>query len=191
MSLLPDRIESADVLLRRWRVADAEHHARAIAESAEHLRPWSAWMAEEPRTLEQRRKLLAGWEQDWAAGGDALYAVLIEGGVGGSCGLHHRLGPHALEIGYWIRASLLRRGFATKAAGLLTEAAFAVAEIEAVEIHHDRANVASAGVPRSLGYRLVGERPREALAPADTGTDCIWRMERGDWRRRVERERRA
>jgi hypothetical protein len=34
---------------------------------------------------------------------------------------------------------------------MLTNAAFTVPEITQVEIHHDKANVASAGVPRSLG----------------------------------------
>ncbi len=44
------------------------------------------------------------------------------------------------------------------AASALTDHAFARPDIDRVEIHHDRANVASEGVPRALGYRLVGDR---------------------------------
>jgi hypothetical protein len=41
---------------------------------------------------------------------------------------------------------------------------------------HQRAIV----LPRRLGYRLVAEHPDEALAAADTGIDCTWRIERDE-----------
>ena len=178
---LPERIEAGGVLLRRWRVTNAECLDRAVIESAEHLRPWMAWMADEPQTLDQRRRLLARWEQEWASAGDGLYAVLINCVVAGSCGLHRRIGPGALEIGYWVHAAFVRRGIASKAAALLTDAAFAIPDIERVEIHHDKANSASAGVPRRLGYRFVGEQRDEVTAPADSGIECVWRIERDEW----------
>jgi ribosomal-protein-serine acetyltransferase len=181
MPQLPERIEGEGVVLRRWRVSDAQALHQAILESTDHLRPWMSWIEQEPQTAEQRRELLAGWEDDWATGGDALYGVFIGDTVAGSCGLHRRLGPHALEIGYWIHASFVRRGLASEVAALLTDAALALPEIQRVEIHHDRANVASAGVPRRVGYRLVGEQYDEATAPADSGVECIWRMERREW----------
>jgi RimJ/RimL family protein N-acetyltransferase len=141
-----------------------------------------AWMADEPQTLEQRRAILARWDAEWSDGGDAYYGVFLDGDVVGSCGLHRRLGPDALEIGYWIHAAFVRRGFASEAAKLLTDAAFSIPEISAVEIHHDRANVASSGVPIRLSYRFVREEPDETTAPADTGIECIWRIERSEWR---------
>jgi RimJ/RimL family protein N-acetyltransferase len=63
---------------------------------------------------------------------------------------------------------------------LPTNAAFLVPGIERVEIRHDKANVASAGVPLSLGG-FIGERADEAATPADTGIECVWRVERGHW----------
>jgi ribosomal-protein-serine acetyltransferase len=177
----PERIKGDGVLLRRWHVRDAERLDTAIRESADHLRPWMAWIAEEPRTLGQRRELLARWEREWADGGDAVYAVLVSHTVAGSCGLHRRLGPCALEIGYWIQAAFLRRGLATKVAALLTDAAFGLHSVKRVEIHHDKANKASAGVPRRLGYRFVREQHDEPSAPADTGIECVWRIERDEW----------
>ena len=91
MRQLPARIEGQGVLLRRWRVTDAERLERAVVESAEHLRPWMAWMTDEPQTLDQRRRLLSHWEQEWASAGDAVCAVLVDRAVAGSCGLHRRL----------------------------------------------------------------------------------------------------
>src|SRR2546429_103990 len=112
---------------------------------------------------------------------DEVSTNIVAGEVSGSCGLHRRRGPDVLEIGYWTHRALVRKGLATAVAGLLTNAAFTVPEITQVEIHHDKANVASAGVPRSLGYRLIGERPDRAAAPDEVGIDCVWRVERAGW----------
>jgi RimJ/RimL family protein N-acetyltransferase len=49
------------------------------------------------------------------------------------------------------------------------------------EIHHDKANVASAGVPRKLGFALLAEVPDEIRAPGEIGIECRWRMERDQW----------
>jgi RimJ/RimL family protein N-acetyltransferase len=53
--------------------------------------------------------------------------------------------------------------------------------MERVEIHHDKANQASAGVPRSSGYRPIGEQPDTPPAPAGHGTGCTWRIARDEW----------
>ena len=180
---LPERINRNGVLLRRWLASDAEVLARAVSESADHLRPWMAWMAEEPQTIEQRRQLIAGWEREWSHGGDVALAILVGDEVAGSCGLHRRRGPDALELGYWIHPRFAGRGIATKVARLLTDAAFTVPGIQRVEIHHDKANTASAGVPRRLGFRFMGEARDEREAPAELGIDCTWRMERERWQR--------
>jgi ribosomal-protein-serine acetyltransferase len=181
---LPERIEGDDgLLLRRWSEADAEALGEAVAEAAEHLRPWMSWMTDEPQTADGYRALPSDWERDWLAGGDVMLGVFVRGRVAGSCGLHRRRGPGVLEIGYWIHPAFIRRGLATVVARLLTEAAFSVPGIEAVEIHHDKANAASSGVPRKLGFQFVGESHDGASAPAETGIDCAWRIERDTWRR--------
>lgn len=178
---LPERVDGDGVLVRRWRPDDAEALDCAVAESADHLRPWMAWISAEPLTIEQRRAWLAEQEREWASGGDLVCGVFVGDAVAGGCGLHRRRGPGVLEIGYWTHVAFTRRGIATAAARTLTDAAFTVPDIEAVEIHHDRANVASAGVPRGLGFRFVGETRDEPEAPADEGIDCTWRMERSGW----------
>ena len=182
--VLPERIEGDGVLLRRWCIADAEALGRAVTESELYLRPWMGWMAQEPQTVEQRRAMLAEREREWLAGGDVMLGIFVADAVAGSCGLHRRRGPSALEIGYWLHPSFLGRGLATTVARLLTDAAFSLPDITHVEIHTDKANAASAGVPRRLGFRFVGETPDEREAPAQVGIDCAWRMERAAWERR-------
>jgi RimJ/RimL family protein N-acetyltransferase len=169
-------------MLRRWRPDDAELLHRAVVESTEHLRPWMAWIGQEPQTVEQRRRMLIRWEQDWLDGGDVGYGVFVEdGAVAGGCGFHHRRGPGTLEIGYWLHPAFLGRGIMTATVRLLTDAAFAIPGIEHVEIHHDKANAASGRVPERLGYDLVGEAPDAPVAPAETGVDCTWRVARAEW----------
>ncbi len=184
-AVLPERIDGTDgLILRRWLPDDAEALGSAIAESADHLRPWMAWIAEEPLPIERRRARIAEWERGWSEGGDVILGVFVDGRVAGGCGLHHRIGVGGLEIGYWIHPAFLCRGLATRAARMLTDAAFALPGITAVEIHHDKANQASAGVPRKLGFEWLGESPDAPEAPGDLGIEWRWRIEKGAWPKR-------
>ncbi len=185
---LPERLQGPDgLLLRRWLPADAEILAAAVSESLEHLRPWMPWIAQEPMPPAQRRAWLAERERDWADGGDAHLGVFLDGRPAGGIGLHRRIAPDGLEIGYWIHCAHTRRGLATSAVRLLTEAALSVPGVTHAEIHHDRANIASRGVPRALGYELVAEVPAEVQAPAESGIHCIWRIDRQGWAARAAR----
>jgi ribosomal-protein-serine acetyltransferase len=175
---LPERIEGKGLALRRWLIGDAELLDQAVLANLDHLRPWMPWVAEEPRSLAERRALLHVWEREWEDGGDVYLGVFLDEEVAGGCGLHRRGGPGTLEIGYWTHVAFLRRGVATRVAALLTDAALGVPGIGRVEIHHDRANAASAEIPRRLGYRLVGESAGTVDAPAETGIDCTWRLKR-------------
>ena len=182
---LPDEVVSPRLRLRRWRPEDAPLLAAAVTASLDHLRPWMGWVAREPLTVEQRAEMLASREGEWAAGGDAMYGVFRGHEVVGGCGLHHRIGPGGLEIGYWIHVDHVRRGYATELTRALTSAAFELPGIERVEIHHDKANAASGAVPRALGYERGPERPDEVEAPAEVGVDCTWTMTRSRWSRRA------
>jgi ribosomal-protein-serine acetyltransferase len=146
------------LVVRGWVREDAAELGEAVADSVEHLRPWMAWVAREPLSVTERQAVLDGWHQEWLAGGDAVMGVFVDGAVAGLCGLHRRIGPGGLEIGYWTARRFLRQGIATTAAGLLIDAAFSDSEITRVEIHHDQANQASVGVPRKLGMRLARKR---------------------------------
>jgi ribosomal-protein-serine acetyltransferase len=185
---LPERFEGSGLLVRRWLEQDAETLERAVTESVEHLRPWMDWVVQEPMSLDARRRLILSWERDWRAGGDVTLGIFRDGAAVGGTGMHRRVGPAGLEIGYWVHPAFLRQGIAGGASALVTDAAFTVPGIEFVEIHHDKANIASGAVPAKLGFTLVGERHDGMQAPAEVGIECRWRMERDEWeRRRAER----
>jgi len=170
-------IRTARLLLRCWEPADAPRFKRSLDASLPELRRWIPWAREEPSELHVLEERLAGYERDFHAGANALYAILDADGrdVLGGVGLYRRVGPGALEIGYWIRSDLAGRGLATEAAAALTQAGLALEGIERLEIRCDPANAASAAVPRKLGYNHA----RTVETPLDEGgrrLTMIWEL---------------
>jgi RimJ/RimL family protein N-acetyltransferase len=177
----PSEIELDEFVLRRYQVEDASALADAVSESLEHLRPWMPWIALEPTTLKDRVKLFAQWDRDWSEGVQYSYGMFRETRVVGGAGLMRRIATDGLEIGYWVHAEFVGRGFATRAAGVLTTLGLSLSGVSHIEIHHDKANVASGRVPQKLGFDMVGEQPAKAEAPGNTGVNLIWRMDLSRW----------
>jgi len=97
-----------------------------------------------------------------------------DGALVGTIGLHRKAGAHSAEIGYWIGAAHTRRGYGTAAARAVTSMAETLPGVRQVEIQCDEANVASAGIPRKIGYRLDRIENHEPEAPGERGRRMIW-----------------
>jgi len=170
----PEVIDAGALVLRRGTVDDAAPLAAAVAESVEHLAPWMPWATPEAGTVEAQRKRLS--ERPWGPG-DYEYLMDVRGpGIVGACGIHRRIGPGGLEIGYWVSAWHTRAGYATAAAGALTRTVLSIPGIERVEIHCDEANVASAAVAQRLGYRFDRIEDHAIESAAQSGRFMIWVM---------------
>jgi RimJ/RimL family protein N-acetyltransferase len=177
----PERMPTTSgAVLRRARPDDAEAFAQAVSESLDHLRRWMPWAVPVATETPVQRDRLVMADASWADGTDYEFAILQsdERQIIGGCGLMRRIGPGAIEIGYWVHVDHTGRGHATGAARVLTEAAWALPDVERVEIHCDEANVASAAVPARLGYRLERIEDDEPQAPATSGRSMIWIAER-------------
>ena len=150
------RIVTPRLVIRCWDPRDAPLLKQAIDSSLDHLRPWMPWARHEPQTLAQKVELLREFRGEFDLGANSVYAIFDgrEERVLGGTGLHPRIGADGLEIGYWIRADAVGRGYATESAAALTRVAFEVAEVGRVEIHCAAENHASAAIPRKLGYTL-------------------------------------
>jgi ribosomal-protein-serine acetyltransferase len=160
--------------IRERSAEDAEALGRAIAESLEHLRPWMAWIATEPVAVEDRRRDIT----QRAGGEDGYYLLWLGDRVVGAAGLHPRIAHGGLELGYWVHVDFTGRGYATLMARRMVELAFARPQIDHLEIHHDVANVASGVVAAAAGFTDAGTRATEPKAPADSGTQRVWRLAR-------------
>lgn len=173
----PHRIVTERLVLRCWQPADAPLVKDAIDSSLEHLRPWLPWAHDEPRPLGAVADLLAGFRARFDRGEDYVYGIFDAGEsrVLGGSGLHTRVGEGALEIGYWIRADAVGRGYAGETAAALTRVAFALAHVDRVEIRVDPANESSLRIPRRLGFveEATLRRRLPPLAPDGEPRDVV------------------
>ncbi len=168
-------LDAGSVRLRRHRVADAEGIAEAVAASITELRPWMPWATDEATDVHFQRQRLESAVGQWEVGSDFSYVVLDdEDRILGVMSLMARIGPDALEIGYWLRSDFTGRGIATACVAALTKAALALPDVVNVEIHCDEANVRSAAIPQRLGYRLDRIEADEISAPGGIGRSMIW-----------------
>jgi len=96
------------------------------------------------------------------------------GGVVGSCGFKGPPDPGGVvELAYGIDPSHRGRGYATEAAGALTEFAFADGRVRVVRAHTKPDNGASVRVLTKCGFARVGE----VIDPED-GRVCRWERTR-------------
>lgn len=132
------------------------------------------WALPENATVEAMQRWLTEAERAWDGARSFDYALFMGRDVVGGASLMSRIGPGALEIGYWLRADSTGRGLMTATVAALTRAGLALAGVQRIEVHTDLANARSQAVPRRLGYRLDRIVPREPEAPAETGQLMIW-----------------
>ncbi len=170
----PERIETAVVVLRRQRAVHADALADAVAQSLDDLSPFMPWARSENATVDAMTTWLQEAERGWDQAVSFDYALYSGPMLVGGASLMGRIGPAALEIGYWLRTGSTGRGLMTAAVGALTDAGLALAGVERIEIHTDLANARSQAIPRRLGYRLDRIEHCEPRAPAETGQLMIW-----------------
>lgn len=177
----PDRLVGDNVVLVRARPSHIEGLHAALETSHAELRRFMNWaQADTPQAREVTLDVLATWQAFWRERREFNYVMTdpATGEVIGACGLMTRQGPGRLEVGYWVRSDRAAAGIATRAAGLLTDAAFGLRDIEAVVIHHDAANVASGRVAEKLGFTEVVRRDVEIGAIGEIGVEVVWEIRR-------------
>jgi RimJ/RimL family protein N-acetyltransferase len=183
MAALPDVLEASPLILVRWSPEDVDEVLEAVRSSFADLQRWMHWAQTMP-TREKQREALAEGATGFDAGTDFgfLFRETATGALVGGGGVHRRVGPGAVEIGYWVRSDRHNRGYATRATEAMTDAVFTyLADVDRVELHMDCTNIASARIPEKLGYRLLRTEPREKLALGHTGKGYVWQMRRDEW----------
>jgi RimJ/RimL family protein N-acetyltransferase len=150
----PYRIETERLVIRCYEPGDASLLKDAIDSSLDHLRPWMPWTEHEPQTLEEKTDLLKSFRSQYDLGDNFVMGIFSadESEVLGGTGLHPRLEPGGLEIGYFVRVSATRQGIITESTAALTRCGFEICEADRIEIRIDPENEASKGVPRKLGF---------------------------------------
>lgn len=174
--LPPERLTLPGAVLTRLRAADGPALRTAVRESLEHLGPWLPWATPRSADGDAQLDFARAAELSWTAGTEHLYLLRasVDGPVLGSFGLHRRLGPGVIEIGYWLHPAATGRGYARAATRALVDVAHALPGLERVEVHVDEANVRSSAVARAAGLRIDRVEVREPKSPAQVGRGEIW-----------------
>jgi RimJ/RimL family protein N-acetyltransferase len=150
----PYRIETERLVIRCYDPEDAPLLKDAVDRSLDHLRPFMPWTPDAPEPLdvvyERLRDFRAQYDRDenWIMGAFAPDDSRCLGGTG----LHPRQGEGGLEIGYWVAADEVGKGYATEIAAVLTRVGFERFGVDRIEIRVDPENVASERIPAKLGF---------------------------------------
>lgn len=152
------RIETKRLVVRCYNPSDAQLLAESVTESLAHLRPWMPWAHHEPEPFEEKVKRLKRFRGMFDLGHDFVYGIFNaeETRLLGGTGLHTRPGAHELEIGYWIHKDFTNQGLVTESTSALVKVAFEGLHVHRLEIHCDPHNLASAAIPRKLGFTHEG-----------------------------------
>jgi ribosomal-protein-alanine N-acetyltransferase len=161
---LPNRIESARLLLRQVRLTDAREIAELHTDAyAKHLRPWSPQliahesMSEAIADFENFTLLaLERWEEDL----DYRFAVVLKetGRIIGLIGITNiiRGVSRAGFIGYWIGTDHINKGYATEATVLAMQFAFEMLGLHRVNLWIAEDNAPSLRIVEKLRLRYEG-----------------------------------
>jgi len=180
------RIETERLVIRCYQPKDGILLKNAIDESLDHLRPWMPWAHNEPEKLADKIARLRKYRGQFDLGVDYVYGIFnkSEDELIGSTGLHTRPGENAREIGYWINANHINKGYATEAAKALTVVGFEIEDLERIEIHCAPNNVNSLNVPKKLGYVHEATLKDRHTDPFGKKRDTmIWTMFKEDYSR--------
>lgn len=172
------RIETDRLVLRCWEPKDAHLLQEAAAASKEHLLPFMPWAINEPQTVDEKLERMRNFRSKFDRGEDFVYGIFIpdESRAIGGTGLHTRVSGNALEIGYWLHKDFTGQGLITESTAALTKVAFEIYHVDRMEIHCSVENLASAAVPRRLGYIHEATRRGLAWANGNETDSMIWTL---------------
>ena len=174
--MLPISIDAVQIELRRLHEEHVEAVVAAMALSLPELSVWFPWAQARPDQtvqLDRARRAVDAFE----AGRDFEFSLveIVSREIVGGFRINPLAGERMAEFGYWIRSDRHRRGYATQAVRAATTAVFThLPHIAEVQVHTDRANLASARVASAAGFTLAGEIDRPAAAPGHTGKALVW-----------------
>ena len=172
------RIVTPRLIIRCYNPADALLLSNSITESLDHLLPWMSWAAAEPEPIATKLDRLKRMRSNFDLSIDFVYGIFNpqEDRLLGGTGLHPRLGPDALEIGYWIHKDYLNQGYATETSAALTKIAFEIHKVNRVEIHCSVENIRSAAIPQKLGFKFDATLRKRSFANSHLSDQMVWSL---------------
>ena len=168
---VPERIETARLILRMARCDDAAAMNAAVCESLDDLRVYMPWAQSAPSLAQSNadcRRIQGKFllREDLSLFIFERHADGSEGEFIGGTGLH-RISwiVRRFELGYWCRTSRQGQGFVTEVALAVTRFAFDQLLARRVEVRMDDANERSWKVAKRAGFVFEGVLRSDSLDP--------------------------
>ncbi len=177
---VPAELRTRRLLLRPFRQGDAPALHEAIAESIRELRThlWFVpWVAEDV-SLESAQVRCRQAEAAFLLRTDLPFLAFEQstGRLVGSMGLHRTdWSVPRTEVGYWVRTSEARKGYAVEGVNALVDWALQGMRALRVELVADEGNAASRAVALRCGFTLEGIHRNAGLRQDGTPRhNCVY-----------------
>ena len=168
---VPERIETARLVLRCPRRGDGPVVNAAVVSSHVELDPWLPWATTQP-TLEESEATCRRQQARFLLREDLVMLIFArdasgsEGELLGGTGLHRiDWTLRRFEIGYWRKTGCQGRGIVTEAVTALARMAFDALAARRVEIRVDNDNERSWKVAERAGFTLEALLRFDSLTP--------------------------
>jgi RimJ/RimL family protein N-acetyltransferase len=168
---VPERIETARLILRCPRRGDGAVVNPAVVASHVELDPWLPWATTLP-TLDESEANCRRQQARFILREDLVMLVFERDASGGEGELLGGVGLHRIdwtlrrfEIGYWRKTGCEGRGIVTEAVLALSRMAFDALDARRVEIRMDDNNERSWKVAERAGFTLEALLRFDALTP--------------------------
>ena len=175
----PYRIETARLNLSALGPEHVDQLQEVLPRNKTHLAATMPWAHAEPLSYEQRIELLRQMRGNFDLGLDFVLGIFDQSTnryIGGT-GLHPRIGPQALEIGYWIAFDYQGKGLVTEAVTALVSVALEAMAARRLEIRCSPNNSRSRAIPERLGFHLDGVLREGGISGAGELEDkMVWSL---------------
>lgn len=154
----PGPLSTERLVLRCYEPSDAQALFEAIRANRDHLHRVMPWV-DVHQTVTDTMRYIRQSRSDFQHLKDLTMGMFAreDGALLGATGIHRinwDLGR--MEIGYWLRADVQGRGYATESTWRLTRFAFEDLGATCVELRIEVKNLKSQGVPDRLGFHFDG-----------------------------------
>lgn len=154
----PDELTGERVIVRAWRLEDAQALFDAVVESRARLRPWMSWVDVHQTVADSEeycRRVGSAFDErtDFALGIWHRASGRLLGGTG-----YHNINwsVPAFEVGYWIRDGEVGKGYVEEAVRLQVRHAFQRMGAQRLVLTCDARNERSRRIPERIGFVLEG-----------------------------------
>lgn len=175
-------------VIRCYTEADAMALNDALIDSNSHLRKWLGFAESDHWEVDEQREKIRKWRSQFELTQDNVFGIFDrdDGGLIGSIGYHKRVGIGGIEIGYWTRSSKINQGYMTESVRALTKLAFQHYQFDRVEIHCQPENLASAAIPKKLGFEFEATLKKRVLMSSGFKDLSIFTLFREDFEKDIQ-----